>query len=321
MANDQSKIPDIDEDAAKVLAALKAANRPAMESLTPEQGRIGFRAAREAMKQAVPEMAEVRDLEITGPAGSIPARLYRSHDAGPQPSPVLVFFHGGGWVLGDLETHDIQCRNYANAGACSVVSVDYRRAPEHKFPAAVDDAIAAANWVADNATALGVDPARMTVGGDSAGGNLATVVALNAANTVAPKIRGQLLIYPTVDLRMGYDSYNRVGDGFTLTAGSMAWFRDLYLNSEKEITDWRASPLLASNHADLPPTYIVTAGLDPLCDEGDAYAQALRKAGVDVTFRCCTGQMHGFVGATGIIAQADMVVGEIGAFLKGRFAQ
>ncbi len=315
-----AEIPAIDPDAAKILATLRTLNRPAMESLTPEQGRAAFRAMREAMKQPQPEMAEVRDVQARGPAGPVPMRLYRSHGAGSGASPVLVFYHGGGWVLGDLDSHDVQCRHFANAGACTVIAVDYRLAPEHRFPAAADDCIAATRWVASNAGALGIDADRMAVGGDSAGGNLAAVVSLDAAANGGPNVRGQVLIYPVVDLRMEYDSYQRVGSGFTLTAGSMAWFRDHYLGGKEKITDWRASPLLASNLAKAPPAYVVTAGLDPLCDEGEVYADALKKAGVETQFRCCSGQMHGFIGATGVIKQADEVIGEIGAFLKSRLA-
>lgn len=313
------EIPGIDPDAAKVLFALRAANRPPMESLTPEQGRLAFRAMREAMKQPVPEMAEVRELEATGPGGAIPMRLYRSHAAGSGASPAMMFFHGGGWVVGDLETHDIQCRHFANAGACTVIAVDYRLAPEYKFPAAADDCIAATQWAANNASGLGIDAGRLAVGGDSAGGSLAAVVALSAAGA-GPQVRGQVLIYPTVDLRMGYGSYSRVGKGFTLTAASMVWFRDHYLDDSGKTYDWRASPLLAPHLSKAPPAYIVTAGLDPLCDEGEAFANALKKAGVETQFRCCSGQMHGFVGATGVIAQADEVIGEIGAFLKAKLA-
>ncbi len=308
-------IPPIDEDAARILQAIRAANRPALESLTPTDGRIAFRLMREAMKQPVPEMAQVRNLAVPADGNEIPLRLYRSKSAGESPAPCMVFFHGGGWVVGDLETHDIQCRAFADAFAGIVIAVDYRLAPEHKFPAAVDDAFVATRWIWDNAAALGVDPHRIAVGGDSAGGNLAAVVALMAAQAGKPPIGAQVLIYPVVDLRMGYDSYARVGADYTLTAASMAWFRDHYLNSAHEADEWRASPLLAPNLADAPPAYVVTAGLDPLCDEGDAYAQALREVGVDAQFRCCTGQMHGFVGAVGIVKQADMVIGEIGEFL------
>lgn len=315
-----SEIPQIDEDAARVLENMKKANRPPFEQLTPAEGRAQMRAMREAMKQPSPEMAEVRDIVAEGPHGPIPARLYRSRQAGAGPAPALVFFHGGGWVVGDLETHDNQARFFADAMSGVVVSVDYRLAPEHKFPAAADDSYAATVWVAKNAASLNVDAGRLAVGGDSAGGNLAAVVALTAAQSGAPKIRAQVLIYPTVDLRMNYDSYKRVGSGFTLTAGSMEWFRDHYLNNRSEIEDWRASPLLATGLAATPPAYVVTAGLDPLCDEGEAYADALKKAGVETSFRCCSGQMHGFVGAKGIIRQADMVIEEIGAFLKARLA-
>lgn len=309
-------VPQIDEDAARILEAMRKANRPPFEQLTPAEGRAQMRAMREAMKQPVPEMAEVRNIAADGPHGAIPMRLYRSKAAGAGPAPVLVFFHGGGWVVGDLETHDISVRHFADAMGGVAIAVDYRLAPEHKFPAAADDSIAATQWIAANAAALNIDASRLAVGGDSAGGNLAAVVALAAAAAGAPKVRAQVLIYPTVDLRMNYESYKRVGEGFTLTAGSMEWFRDHYLNSKTEVEDWRASPLLAKNHAAAPPAYVVTAGLDPLCDEGEAYAKALQQAGVETQFRCCSGQMHGFIGAKGIIRQADMVIDEIGAFLK-----
>lgn len=319
MASSSKSVPQIDEDAQKVLEVMRALNRPPMESLTPEQGRVAFRAMREAAKQAVPEMAEVRNIEAPGPGGAIPLRLYRSHAAGSGPCPAMVFYHGGGWVVGDLETHDIQCRHFANAGECSVIAVDYRLAPEHKFPSAAYDCIAATHWIAGNAAVLGIDAGKLAVGGDSAGGNLAAVVALDAAAKGAPAIRGQVLIYPTVDLRMDYDSYARVGEGYTLTAGSMAWFRDHYLTNPEQISDWRASPLLASNLADAPPALVLTAGLDPLCDEGEAYAQALKAAGVEVEFECYSGQMHGFAGASGIIRQTDRAIAQIGAFLKRRW--
>ncbi len=313
-------VPQIDDDAAKVLGVMKMLNRPAMETLTPEQARIAFRAMREAARQDVPEMAEVRNLDMPGPGSSIPVRFYRSHATSTSVAPVLVFFHGGGWVVGDLDTHDIQCRQIANAGACAVVSVDYRLAPEHNFPAAADDCIAATYWVASNAAQLGIDAAKMAVGGDSAGGNLAAVSALHAAANGGPALRGQVLIYPSTDMRLGYESYDRVGEGFTLTKKSMEWFRDHYLADETQTNDWRASPLLADNLAQSPPALVLTAGLDPLCDEGEAYAQALKDAGVDVEFTCYSGQMHGFVGATGIIRQADEANAQIGAFLLERFA-
>lgn len=313
-------VPQIDEDAARVLQAVKAANRPPMETLSPQQGRLAFRAMREAMKQPVPEMAQVRDLAANGPAGSIPLRLYRSKAASAEKAPCLIFFHGGGWVVGDLDTHDNMCRSLADAFGGAVIAVDYRLAPEHKFPAAVDDAFAAVQWIAENAAALGVDSGRLGVGGDSAGGNLAAVCALMAARTGAPDLRAQVLIYPAVDMRLNYDSYQRVGDGYTLTAASMRWFRDHYLSGANEQTDWRASPLLADNLAAAPPALVITAGLDPLCDEGEAYAKALEIAGIETQFRCYSGQMHGFAGANGVIRQADEAQAEIGAFLKAKLA-
>lgn len=317
MNDNAGNIPEIDEDAAKVLAAMQQAGRPPMESLTPEQGRVAFSAMREVMKQPVPDVADVRNDMAKGPHGDIPVRLYRGMGAGDGPARTSMFFHGGGWVLGDLDTHDILCRHLANAIEGVVVAVDYRLAPEHKFPAAANDSITATGWAAGNARELGIDARRFGVMGDSAGGNLATIVALTSIKEAGlPFIRAQALIYPTTDLRMNHPSFTRVGSGYTLTANSMLWFRDHYLNEPGEVEDWRASPILSDALAKAPPAYIVTAGLDPLCDEGEAYAQAMRDAGAEVQFRCCTGQMHGFVGATGIIRQADMVIGEIGAFMK-----
>ncbi len=312
-------VPQIDEDAAKILENMRKANLPPFESLTPEQGRARMRAMREAMKQPVPDMAEVRDIIASGPHGPIPARLYRSKAAGAGPAPVLVFFHGGGWVVGDLETHDNQARFFADAFGGVTVSVDYRLAPEHKFPKAADDSFAAMQWVAKNAASLNVDASRMAVAGDSAGGNLAAVVALMSAQNGGPKLRAQVLIYPVADLRMNYGSYQTAGEGYTLTKGSMEWFRDHYLNSRDEANDWRVSPILATHHAQTPPAFLVTGGLDPLADETAAYADVLRKAGVETNFHYCPGQMHGFVGAKGIIRQADMIIEEIGAFLKRKF--
>jgi acetyl esterase len=274
---------------------------------------------RKSMNQFVPPMADVRALAAEGPNGPIPLRLYRSQ-AADRNSPVLVFFHGGGWVVGDLDTHDVLARHLANAVGGVSIAVDYRLAPEHKFPAAAEDAIAATQWIAKNAQDLGVDASRMAVAGDSAGGNLATVAALAAVRDGAPRIQAQALIYPTVDLRCDYPSYARVGADYTLTTASMHWFRDHYLNDRSEIEDWRASPILARNLGKLPPAYVVSGGLDPLCDEGEAYAKALEQAGVEVVFRNFPGQMHGFAGQFGLIGAADKVSAEIGAFIRKHWA-
>ncbi|WP_311852663.1 alpha/beta hydrolase [Methylocella sp. CPCC 101449] len=318
---DTTTVPPIDPDAERLLMAIRAANRPALEQLTPQEGRAAWLAMRRAMNQFVPPMAEVQALIAEGPRGPISLRLYRSEAAAQdRQSPVVVYFHGGGWVVGDLETHDVLVRHLANALRAVVIAVDYRLAPEHKFPAAAEDAMAATRWVAAQAATLGVDAGRMAVVGDSAGGNLAAVVALQAAREGTPHLWAQALIYPVTDLRCDTPSYTRVGSGYTLTAASMHWFRNHYLRSDADILDWRASPILADNLAHAPPAYIATGGLDPLCDEGEAYAKALHAAGVTVVYKSFPGQMHGFAGQFGLIKAADTVVAEIGAFIRARWA-
>ena len=311
----------LDPDAQLLLDAMIKAGRPQFETLTPIAARQQMRDIRAALKQPQPAVAEVRELAADGPGGKIPLRLYRSHAlrSGEQ-QPVLVFFHGGGWVFGDLETHDNLCRSLANLADCTAVSVDYRLAPEHRFPAAIDDAFAATRWIAQHASALGLDPGRLAVGGDSAGGNLATVVSLMAAHQGAPKIVCQILLYPTTDLALTHDSYRRAGDRFNISTATMRWFRDLYLTAPGEIDDWRASPLRAEDVAKMPPAFIATAGCDPLCDEGEAYARLLERNKVPVTFRNFPGQMHGFASMSGFLRAADDVLGDVGAVLKQAWA-
>jgi acetyl esterase len=293
------------------------AGRPAFDTLTPAAARQQMLDIRAALKQPQPPVAEVRDLAADGPRGPIPMRLYRAHaPARDEHQPVLVFFHGGGWVFGDLETHDNMCRSLANVGDCTVISVDYRLAPEHKFPASVDDAVAATKWVVDHAGELTVDPGRLALGGDSAGGNLATVVALMAAAAGTPKVACQVLLYPTTDLGLAHASLTSAGQQFNLTAAAMRWFRDHYLTTAGEIDDWRASPLRAKSFAGVAPAFIATAGCDPLCDEGEAYARLLERNNVPVTFRHFPGQMHGFAGMSGFVNAADEVLADIGTTLK-----
>jgi acetyl esterase len=316
-AENDRLVMQLDPDAQILLDAMLKAGRPAFDTLTPVQARQQMREIRAALKQVQPPVAEARDLTATGPHGQIPMRLYRAHALGAsERQPVLVFFHGGGWVFGDLETHDNLCRDVANAADCTVVSVDYRLAPEHKFPAAVDDAFAATKWVVGHAPELGVDTGRLALAGDSAGGNLATVVSRLATDEGAFKIAYQVLLYPTTDLSLTFDSYRRAGDRFNLTGQIMRWFRDHYLTSLDQVEDWRASPLQTTNLAHMPPAIIVTAGCDPLCDEGDAYAQLLTRNNVAVTYRHFPGQMHGFASMAGFVRAADEVVADVGAALK-----
>src|SRR5262245_6355313 len=216
---------ELHPDAALVCQMIVAANRPALETLTAPQAREAYLASRKALQPDSEPVAEVADLQASGPAGPIPLRLYRGIGADKgTPQPTLVYFHGGGWVIGDLDSHDQCCRALANAAQCIVVAVDYRLAPEHKFPAAVEDAIAATRWVADNAQSLGVDAGRLAIGGDSAGGNLAAVVALDARNRGDPRIVFQLLIYPATDMRMDRPSHLRHADQLPLRRSTMLWF-------------------------------------------------------------------------------------------------
>jgi acetyl esterase len=264
-----------------------------LETLTPEEARGRFEEMAEARRQmAVEPVDQIRDLKIPGPAGEIPIRVYTPKVESP--APALIYFHGGGWVLGDLESHDHVCRALANRASCVVLSVDYRLAPEHKFPAAVHDSYAATQWIADHAGELGVDRSRIAVGGDSAGGNLAAVVSQIARDRGGPSLAYQLLIYPGTDMRMNMPSIDENADGPLLTKASMHWFVNHYLNSEGDRTDPLASPMLASNLGGLPPAFILTAECDPLRDEGEAYGRRLQEAGVSVEVQRYKGMPHGF---------------------------
>src|SRR5262245_12194880 len=311
---------ELHPDAALVCQMIVAANRPALETLTPPQARDAYLASRKALHPDAEPVAEVADLAAPGPAGAIPLRLYRGVGADKgTPQPALVYFHGGGWVIGDLESHDQCCRALANAAQCIVVAVDYRLAPEHKFPAAVEDAIAATRWVADNAQALGIESRRLAVGGDSAGGNLAAVVSLDARNGGGPRIVFQLLIYPATDMRMDRPSHVRHADQLPLRRPTMQWFLGHYLRDSSDEADWRASPLRAGEFRNLPPALVVTAGFDPLSDEGEAYAHALKSAGVAATHKRFDGQIHGFFNMGRIVGDADRLVALAADALKSAF--
>jgi acetyl esterase len=304
----------LDPDAEILLEMVRAANRPAFETIGAAEARLLFNAGRKVLAPDPMPVAETRDLAIPGPGGPIPARLYRATATGNL--PVLVFFHGGGWVVGDIESHDTGCRHLGNRAECAVVSVDYRLAPEHKFPAAVEDCLAATAWVAGNAASLGVDAGRLAVGGDSAGGNLAAVVSLLARDHGTPRIGHQLLIYPATDAAMRHDSMARFAEGYVLTRATMRWFYEQYLSAPADAADWQASPLAAPDLSGLPPAFVLTAGYDPLCDEGDAYAARLAAAGVAVTHRRFAGQVHGFALNGKIIRAAETALDEAAAALR-----
>jgi acetyl esterase len=254
-----------------------------------------------AMAKAMPttaaepeSVAIVYDRDIPGPAGDIPVRVYRPQPIGGDPLPVVVYFHGGGWVLCDLDTHDNTCRALANGVDAVIVSVDYRLAPEHKFPAAAEDAYAATQWVFDHAAELGADPDRLAVAGDSAGGNLAAVVPLMARDRGGPPIRFQLLIYPVTDYSFDTPSYRDNAEGFFLLKVHMEWYWQQYIASDEEGANPYASPLRVKDASGLPPGMVITAELDPLRDEGEAYGKKLADAGVPFTVRRYDGMFHGF---------------------------
>jgi acetyl esterase len=310
----------LDPDAAAVFAAFQEAGRPPYETLSPAEAREFYLQSRIVTNPEPPELQSVAPLAIPSPHGSIPARIYTPktlRKAGGL-APGLVFFHGGGWVIGDLDSHDVVCRKLADEGQLIVISVDYRLAPEHKFPAAVDDAIAATKWIASHAGQLGIDAARLCVGGDSAGGNLAAVVAIAARDGDGPALAAQVLIYPATDFAMTHPSHREPETSILLTHSVIPWFRDHYLNGAADVHDWRASPARAKTLVGLPPAYVLTAGADPLRDEGDEYAQRLKQAGVAVTHRTFPGQFHGFFTMGKLLQQANVAAGEIGDWLRAR---
>ena len=277
-----------------------------------------YRDTRSVLAPPPPEVAETRLLVADH---SIAIRAYRPAGAErDEVLPALVFFHGGGWVIGDLDTHDVLCRQLANGARCAVFSVDYRLAPEHAFPAAADDCIAATKYVASPAGPLRIDPRRIAVGGDSAGGNLAAVVALAARDAGGSALCLQLLIYPAVEQTYGkFASVERNGEGYLLTKNSMLYFRRHYLPQERDWADWRASPLRAASLAGLPPAYLLTAGFDPLVDEGRAYAERLEKEGVATQYRNYADMVHGFILFGGVLDTANAAVAECSAALQKAF--
>ncbi len=309
----------IEPEYSKLLEAAKNSNLPELHMLTPAAARAQYAKGVSLTSGSSPEMAGVEDIQINGPEISLSARLYSPAGAPSDNAALLVYFHGGGWCFGSIETHDHVCRRLAVAINGRVLSVDYRLAPEHKFPAAVEDAIRAVRWASDNVHSLGVDPMKLYVGGDSAGGNLAAVAAINARDMDGPTIAAQLLIYPATDMAMNFPSHTTYGIGYRLTRPLMIWSVLNYLRDGRDLNDPRASPLRADNHGDLPPAIIITAGLDPLRDEGNAYANALREAGVNVIHKCYSGAIHGFVGLTGVSSTADDCISFIGNSLL-RFA-
>jgi acetyl esterase len=295
-----------------LLDGMAAAGGPALGS----QDVAATRAAFDNMPLPRREiaLASVADRTIPGPAGEIPVRIYQPHGAGVK--PVLLYFHGGGWVIGTLDSYDATCRELAQGAGCVVVSVDYRLAPEHRYPAAPEDCYAALKWVAANAASLGADANRLAVGGDSAGGNLSAVVSQMARDKGGPAIRFQLLIYPVTDADFTRGSYASNAEGYLLTTASMHWFWDHYLPEKPKRADAYASPLRARDLSGLPPAWVCTAEFDPLRDEGEAYAKRLQEAGVTTQLTRFDGLIHGFISMGLVAPKAQAAIDEAVAALK-----
>lgn len=307
----------LDSQAQFLLEQMEAAGAPPMSALSPEEARLTTDFS--ALAGIPEEVGKVENRTIPGPGGEIPVRIYTPEGEGPFPS--LVFYHGGGWVIGDLDTVDVPCRLLTNRANCVVVSVDYRLAPEHKFPAAADDAYAAAKWVVENGPSIQVDSSRVAVGGDSAGGNLAAVVSLMARDKNEIDLAYQLLIYPVTNYSYETVSYRDNAVGYLLTKDSMVWFWNHYLRDAEDGKNPYASPLRTEDLSSLPPALVITAEFDPLRDEGEAYAQRLKEAGVQVEETRYNGMIHGFFWMPGALEQGMQAVNQAADALKRAFAK
>ncbi len=305
----------LDPEAKAVLETMAGGAEVDPFTIPPAFMREGFAAM--AGQTEGPAVAKVEMKEVIGPAGKIPVRVYTPDGEGEKPG--LVYFHGGGFVVCDLDSHDATCRELANGADCVVISVDYRLAPEAKFPAAPEDCYAATQWVSENASELGIDGDRIAVAGDSAGGNLATAVALMCRDQKGPKLIHQLLIYPVTDNRFDTISYKENGVGYFLSTDMMRWFWHHYLESESDGDNPLASPLRASDLSGLPGATLLTAQYDPLRDEGRAYAERLQAAGVPTAHTDYPGVFHGFFGMTAEIPRARQAVDEACAALRKAF--
>jgi len=302
---------------AALIERAKKSGLPAYYDVPPAVARRLYRDTRGALSPDAPAVEHVQLLLAPGPAGPVPVRAVRPKGAArDEVLPALVYFHGGGWVIGDLDTHDVICRTLANGARCAVFSVEYRKAPESPFPAAVDDCFAALGFISRDGKKLGINPKQLAVGGDSAGGNLATVMALMARDAGGPAISYQVLIYPGCDQRMGHPSIEANGVGYLLEKKSMEYFRGHYLPQAKDWTDWRASPLLAKSLRGLPPALVITAGFDPLRDEGRAYADRLKAEGVAVDYHEYQDMVHGFITMGRVLDAANTALAECAGALK-----
>ncbi|NPT41591.1 alpha/beta hydrolase fold domain-containing protein [Paraburkholderia sp. 1N] len=308
----------------QVLDMIARAKRPQLHELTPQQARASYEKSAPILEIASASMFSVEDLEVpTRDGATIRARLYQPVEPSwAEPAPALVYFHGGGFTVGSVDTHDAVCRMFARDGQCTVLSVDYRLAPEYKFPTAVDDAFDALTWLHAHAAEYGVDAARLAVGGDSAGGTLATVCAV-LARDAGIKLALQLLIYPGTTGHQQTDSHSRLADGFLLSGDTIQWFFEQYVRDKRDRDDWRFAPLDGERGApafsSLAPAWIATAEYDPLSDEGDAYAEKLRTAGNQVTLKRYPGMIHEFFKMGGFVPDVAQAHQDAAAALRAAF--
>jgi acetyl esterase/lipase len=318
MALDPNKV-NLDPHAKALLDLIAQAGRIPYSQITPAQARAQYVELCRRTGKPGPWAVDTADHTLPGPAGTLRARVYRPRAAGSAALPALLYFHGGGWCIGDIDTHDPACRQLAQQAQCAVLSLDYRLAPEHRFPAAVEDCFAAVKFAASERRSLGLDPTRLAVGGDSAGGNLAAVAAL-LARDAGIALKGQVLIYPATDFASESASHQDYAEGFLLTRESVAWFGGNYVDVA-QYGDWRASPLRAADLARLPPALVMVGECDVLRDESRAYAEALRRAGNEASFHLYPGMIHGFFTMGGIITAADRAIAQAADFLKRVFGR
>jgi len=312
-------MPDLHPQILQVLKVMAEANLKPIEAMTPAEARAQMEATTQSRKAEPLPVNRVEERLVPSPAGGIRLRLYWPKTAAPVPA--IVYYHGGGHVIGSLDTHDLVARNLCAGAGSLVASVDYRMGPEHRFPAAVEDSFAALKWVHANAEELGADPDRIGVHGDSAGANLAAVVALMARDAGSPRLRLQSLVYPVADYGLVGDSYDKYAQGYgLLTKESMVWFRNHYLRSPTEAEDWHASPIRAPSLGSVAPAIVIAAECDVLHDDGEGYAEALRRAGVPVEYKEYPGMIHGFFGMMPAVDDAMNAQHAVWAAFKRTFS-
>lgn len=305
----------LDPQVIKVMEQTAALGLPAAHTISPAEARVN---AKKRPRSPGPEVAKVEDRTIPGPDSDVPVRIYTPEGDGP--FPILAWFHGGGWVVGDLESADGTARNMCVGGQCVVISVDYRLAPDTKFPGPAEDCWAATTWAVNNAASINGDPTRLAVGGDSAGGNLAAAMSLMAADRGGPEIALQLLVYPVTDLDYNTVSYGDNAEGYSLTKVTMQYYWDQYIDAEHAANPY-AVPMQAKSLAGQPPALVITAEFDPLRDEGEAYAKRLREAGVATTSTRYDGVIHGFFSMGAFVDKGQQAVDEASAALRNAFAR